>query len=67
MRLAAVWLVVALMSRAAFADPATGVVVIGDDKLRQGVTQHVHAWLDQHGHAVSDTPLDADGIATIAN
>jgi hypothetical protein len=67
MRVAAAWLVLALMSRAAFADSATGVVVIGDDKLRNGVSAHVHAWLDQHGHAVSDTPLDADGIATIAN
>jgi hypothetical protein len=67
MRLAVVWLVLALGLRVAAADSATGVVVIGDEALGKGLSQHVHAWLDQHGHAVSDNPLDADGIATIAN
>ena len=67
MRLAVVWLVLALSLRVAAADSATGVVVIGDQELRKGVSDHVHKWLDQHGHAVSESPLDADGIATIAN
>jgi hypothetical protein len=67
MRVAVVWLVLALTVRMAAADSSTGIVVIGDDKLRKGVSEHVHAWLDQHGHAVSSEPLDADGVATIAN
>lgn len=67
MRVVAVWLVLALSLRVAAADTPTGVVVIGDDPMRKGVSDHIHQWLDQHGHAVSDSPLDTDGIATIAN
>ena len=60
-------LTLALAMRVASADSPTGVVVIGDDDLRQGVSEHVHAWLAQHGHSVRDDALTEDGIHTIAN
>lgn len=61
------WLVLALTLRAAAADTPTGVVVFGDDSLRQGVSERVQAWLSQHGHGVSDHALTNDAIQTIAN
>lgn len=62
-----VWLVLALTLRAAAADSPTGVVVFGDDSLRRGVSERVHAWLSQHGHSASDNALSDDAIKTIAN
>ncbi len=66
MRAAAVALLLAI-ARVAAANAPTGIVVFGDDSLRTGVSEHVHTWLSQHGHAVREDALSDDAIKTIAN
>lgn len=58
-------LVLALVARGASA--STGVVVVGDEKLRAQLAHELEGWLQGHGHEVRANALDADAISTIAN
>jgi len=49
------------------ASASTGVVVVGDEQLRQQLANELATWLQHHGHEVRVDALDKDGIATIAN
>jgi PEGA domain len=58
-------LVLAIAARAASA--STGVVVVGDEKLRTQIAHELEGWLAHHGHELRENTLDNDGISTIAN
>jgi len=57
----------ALMTSVARADAPTGLVVVGDANLKDGLQSALDAWLTGHGRTVRTDPLDRDGILTITN
>jgi hypothetical protein len=62
--LVVVW--IALACRVAVAD-GTGVVVLGEPTLQAPVTSLIQSWLQEHGHKLESTALDADAQSTFAN
>src|ERR1041385_4708920 len=57
----------ALLAGVAHADAPTGLVVVGDANLKDGLRTALDSWLTSHGRTVSTEPLDRDGILTITN
>ena len=45
----------------------TGLVVVGDANLKDGLKAALDGWLTHHGRTVSTDSLDRDGILTITN